>query len=149
MHHATTALLTAAVLGLGLAGCADDAGDASGTAAQPTADQPTTDQPAPDQPTSTDTSAPAASGATVEIDDFGYDPATTTVEAGTTVTWTNEDATAHTVTAGSEDAPEPDRFDEEVTEQGQTIEVTFDEPGTQAYYCTIHPFMQGTIEVTG
>lgn len=133
MHRSTTALLTAAVLGVGLAACADDPVDASGTAGPSTRDQPTS----------------TSGGATVEIDDFAYDPATTTVEAGTTVTWTNEDATRHTVTAGSEDAPAPDRFDEEVTEQGQTVEVTFDEPGTHAYYCELHPFMEGTIEVTG
>ena len=125
MTRRTTALLTASVLALGLAAC---------DATAPAGDAPT--PAAPDASTS------------VEIDDFAYDPETTTVAAGTTVTWSNEDATRHTVTAGSEDAPEPDRFDEEVTEQGQTVEVTFDEPGTYAYYCVVHPFMTGTVEVT-
>ena len=85
----------------------------------------------------------------MEIDDFAFDPDTVTVEVGTTVTWSNEDATNHTVTAGSEDEPLPDAFDLVVEEQGETVGTTFDEPGTYTYYCEVHPFMTGTIEVTG
>lgn len=87
-------------------------------------------------------------GVAVEIDDFGYDPEVVEVAAGTTVTWSNEDATRHTVTAGDEDDPDPDAYDLQVDEQGQTVSFTFDEPGTYAYFCTIHPFMEGTVEVT-
>ena len=142
-HRPTTALVAAGVLALGLAACGDDA---------PAADAPpasATEAPSASAPTTDASGATDASGTTVEIDDFGYDPETVTVAAGSTVTWTNEDATRHTVTAGSEDAPDPDRFDEEVTEQGQAVEVAFDEPGTYAYYCVVHPFMTGTVEVTG
>lgn len=98
-----------------------------------------------------DPATPATAGgeATVEIDDFAYAPGTVTVEVGTTVVWSNEDATRHTVTAGTEDAPAPDDFDLEVDEQGQTVRRTFDEPGTHAYFCELHPFMTGTVEVTG
>lgn len=85
---------------------------------------------------------------TVAIDDFRYAPETITVPTGTSVTWTNEDATAHTVTAGTPDAPETSTFDEDVDEQGQTVSVTFDTPGTYAYFCELHPFMTGTVEVT-
>lgn len=85
----------------------------------------------------------------VAIDDFAFRPATVTVPAGTTVTWSNEDATSHTVTAGDEDAPEPDTFDLTVDEQGQVVEFTFAEAGTYAYYCALHPFMTGVVEVTG
>lgn len=33
--------------------------------------------------------------------------------------------------------------------EGGTFEVTFDEPGTVEYVCTIHPGMAGTITVEG
>lgn len=121
-----TPLAALAVLGLLLGACSD--GSTTGSAA--------------DAPTGTEDVA-------VEIDDFAYDPESVEVAAGTTVTWSNEDATRHTVTAGSEDAPDPEAFDLEVDEQGQTVSFTFDEPGTYAYYCVLHPFMEGTIEVTG
>ena len=85
----------------------------------------------------------------VAIDDFRFAPETVTVPVGSTITWSNEDATAHTVTAGSEAAPEPERFDLEVDEQGETVRTTFDAPGTYAYYCELHPFMVGTVEVSG
>ncbi|MBW3619398.1 MAG: cupredoxin domain-containing protein [Actinobacteria bacterium] len=85
----------------------------------------------------------------VDIDDFRFVPETITVAAGTEITWTNQDATAHTVTAGTPDAPEPDRFDLEVAEQGDTVSTTLDEPGTYPYFCELHPFMLGTVEVTG
>jgi plastocyanin len=32
---------------------------------------------------------------------------------------------------------------------GATFEFTFDEPGTYPYFCSIHPSMTGTVEVTG
>ena len=103
------------------------------------------------------TSAPDEAGGTgetaadpaVDIDDFRFVPETITVASGTEITWTNQDATAHTVTAGTPDAPEPDRFDLEVAEQGDTVSTSFDETGTYAYFCELHPFMLGTVEVTG
>lgn len=32
--------------------------------------------------------------------------------------------------------------------EGATGSLTFDEPGTYAYYCLFHPFMKSTVEVT-
>jgi len=46
--------------------------------------------------------APAAAGGgadAVTIDDFKFSPATLTVKAGSGVTFTNDDSTAHTATA--------------------------------------------------
>jgi plastocyanin len=92
---------------------------------------------------------PSHGTATVAIDDFRFGPDTVRVPVGGTVTWTNEDATAHTVTAGSAEAPATDRFDHDVAARGDTVSVTFDDPGTRPYFCAIHPFMTGTVEVTG
>lgn len=93
--------------------------------------------------------SPAAATEQVAIDDFAFRPETVTVPAGTTITWSNEDATSHTVTAGDEDAPDPDTFDLTVDARGQVVEFTFDEAGSYAYYCVLHPFMTGVVEVTG
>jgi plastocyanin len=90
----------------------------------------------------------AAPTPTVAIATFRFAPETITVPSGTTVTWINEDATRHTVTAGTEDQT-GDLFDEEVDEVGDEVTVKFDEPGTYEYFCVLHPFMTGLVEVTG
>jgi amicyanin len=68
------------------------------------------------------------------------------VAVGTTVTWTNQDAVAHTVSSTS--APEAQGFDSGLLDQGQSFAFTFTVPGTYKYQCNIHPFMKGTIVVT-
>jgi plastocyanin len=59
------------------------------------------------------------------------------------VTWTNKDYVAHTATAvdGS--------FDTQPVIPGSSITLAIDHlPGTISYYCKIHPWMQGTIDIT-
>jgi plastocyanin len=78
--------------------------------------------------------------------DLEFDPATLTVPAGTTVTWTNEDPVDHTVTSGAAGEPDGD-FDEPLDAEGGSVELDLDEQGTIIYHCTIHPDMVGRIEV--
>ena len=86
--------------------------------------------------------------ASVTIVDFGFGD-DLTVEAGTTITFVNEDSAAHTVTEGEGGEAAADaRFDEEVTGGGE-IELTFDEPGEYPITCRFHPEMQMTITVEG
>jgi plastocyanin len=61
---------------------------------------------------------------------------------GDTVTFTNDGAVAHTVTATS-----GAKFDSGSLEPGKTFKFTAEKAGTVSYVCTIHPGMQGTIEV--
>ena len=84
----------------------------------------------------------------VTIDTFQFSPDPLEVEAGTTVRFTNADPTTHTVTAGTREAPEPERFDESLAE-GADAEITFDEPGRFPYFCMIHsgPGMTGEVVV--
>jgi plastocyanin len=91
-----------------------------------------------------DTQGGAASGAPgeVAIVDFDFRPATLQVGVGQTVTWTNEDTAAHTVTSDG-DGP----LDSGDLAQGATYEATFDAAGTYEYICTIHPTMRATVEV--
>ena len=80
----------------------------------------------------------------VTIRDFAFDPPDLSVAAGTTVTWTNEDNTTHTVTGTDTDLiASPD------LDQGDTYTVTFGQAGTYHYICSIHTNMTGTVTVTG
>ena len=89
-------------------------------------------------------SAPAApvSGSQVTIDGFAFAPATLTVSAGTSVTWTNRDEEPHTVVAGDGSFRSPGMG------TGATFSHTFSTAGTFDYVCSIHPMMRGTVVVT-
>lgn len=87
------------------------------------------------------------SEAEITIEGFAYSPEELTVSVGTTVVWTNRQSVAHTVTAGTPDAPNPDLFDSGNLNEDDKFSFTFDEAGSFDYHCTIHPSMQGTIVV--
>lgn len=93
---------------------------------------------------SSNTSKPVAANA-VSIDNFAFDSNNITVKVGTTVTWTNKDSVAHTVTADSPSSDAPASGD---IANGQTYSFTFNKAGTYAYHCQIHPDMHGTVVVT-
>jgi len=86
--------------------------------------------------------AAAAPAAAVTIADFSFSPVSLTVSAGTTVTWTNNDSTAHTVTLDDGSAASGD------IAGGATFQHTFTTAGTFTYHCRIHPTMTATIVVT-
>ncbi len=77
-------------------------------------------------------------------------PAETSVPTGTTVTWSNDDTTIHTVVEGSPQAGagETPAFDSGIIAPGATWENTFDTAGDFDYYCSLHPFMVGKVTVT-
>ena len=82
--------------------------------------------------------------ATVSIHDFMFWPAQLSVQPGTTVTWVNQGAAPHTVTADN------GAFDSGALQPGQSFSFTFSQPGTTyAYHCSIHPFMTGSVTVAG
>jgi plastocyanin len=94
--------------------------------------------------TSSATASPAAvAGDAVSIDNFAFAPATLTIHAGGTVTWTNHDEEPHTVAAvdGSFHSPGMGT--------GATYSHTFPTAGKFDYVCSIHPMMHGTVVVTG
>ncbi|GAA2926105.1 hypothetical protein GCM10020221_22570 [Streptomyces thioluteus] len=80
--------------------------------------------------------------ATVSIRDFAFIPDSLTVNAGDTVTWTNEDGTDHTVTA------DDGSFNSGRFGQGRTFSHTFTLSGPFPYHCDIHREMRGTVTVT-
>jgi plastocyanin len=88
---------------------------------------------------------PASAGGTeVAIAEFAFAPAELTVSIGDTVTWTNRDSAAHTVTASPGGA-----IDSGNLEQDDAYQVTFEEGGSFSYLCVYHPFMTATVTVQG
>ena len=72
-----------------------------------------------------------------------FDPASISVAAGTEIVFTNDGAEVHTATA------DDGSFDTGTLSSGGTASVTFDEPGTFTYKCSLHPWMTGEVVVTG
>lgn len=84
----------------------------------------------------------------VWIQASGYDPTELTVTVGTNVTWTNKDATGHTVTSGMPNNVSTDFTSSPLTlTQGETHSVTFSKRGRFPYFCTQHRSKLGTIVV--
>jgi plastocyanin len=77
----------------------------------------------------------------VSIEDFYFEPADATIQPGDTITWTDEGAHPHTVTA------DDGSFDSGTLQPGQSFSWTFTNPGTVTYHCNIHPFMTGSVSV--
>ncbi|MFZ3077633.1 MAG: cupredoxin family copper-binding protein [Candidatus Aenigmatarchaeota archaeon] len=77
----------------------------------------------------------------VTIQNFAFSPATLTVKAGTTVTWTNQDSATHTVTSDS------GAFDSGQLSNGGSFSQTFNTAGTFDYRCNNHPLMTAKIIV--
>ena len=82
-----------------------------------------------------------------EADNACYLPAETTVGVGGTVTWTNDDTAAHTVTSGTPTDGPDGMFDRSIIMSGATFEYTFEEAGQYDYFCIVHPWMTGKVSV--
>ena len=78
---------------------------------------------------------------TVKIDNFTFSPATLTVQAGSKVTWVNEDDIPHAVAASDR------TYKSQVLDTDQAFSHTFNEPGSFEYFCSLHPHMKGLIVV--
>jgi len=88
-----------------------------------------------------------------------YLPRQITISVNDTITWTNNDTEAHTVTSGNGAGIESlmnnkrgtpnGLFDSGSFKPGQSWTHTFTKPGTYTYFCTIHPWMDGVVTVQG
>tara|TARA_B100001105_G_scaffold227482_1_gene198052 strand:- start:9 stop:1082 length:1074 start_codon:yes stop_codon:yes gene_type:complete len=87
-------------------------------------------------------------GAAIPEDDkIFYDPKTINISTGTTVEWINEDAAMHTATSGSPTNGADSVFDSGILNLGDTYQFTFADEGNYDYYCILHPWMIGTVNV--
>ncbi|HEY7038635.1 MAG TPA: plastocyanin/azurin family copper-binding protein [Methylomirabilota bacterium] len=89
---------------------------------------------------------PGRSDSGVAVRLFQFTPGQIEVRAGTTLTWTNQDDIAHTVTSGTPERRE-DRFDAALAGKGATASVELREPGVYPYFCRRHESMRGEIRV--
>ena len=83
----------------------------------------------------------AAKAATVKIDNVNFTPPTLVVAPGTTVTWTNEDDSPHSV------REKDGKFKSAALHTDDTFSQTFTAPGEFEYFCSIHPRMTGKVVV--
>lgn len=130
-----------------LAACGDD-GDSGDTAAP-------SDTPSTDAATET-TAASGGSGqggsaggdggeVTVEIPAFEFSPDPVQISVGDSIVWSNTHNQPHTSTGNGDF-----QWDTGSIAGGEAAEpVTFTEAGTFSYICAFHPFMEGTVEVSG
>jgi plastocyanin len=94
------------------------------------------------------TTSNAVSENTIRINRKGFDPASITVKAGSTVRWVNEDSTAdpglynptHRITLVN-------IKDSQTLSSGQGWSWIFSQPGTYDYSDMIHPTLKGTVIV--
>ena len=83
---------------------------------------------------------PVAATKVEMVKSYRFDPKVIEIEAGDTVTWTNDDNFTHTV--------QVDGQEDHKVEPGESVEITFDEPGIYEYVCTLHSQdMDGTVIV--
>lgn len=82
-----------------------------------------------------------------EETDECYIPASVTINAGDTVTWINLDTAAHTVTGGSPAEGPSGVFDSSLVLGGAEYSFTFEESGSYDYFCMVHPWMVGDVQV--
>jgi plastocyanin len=80
----------------------------------------------------------------IDIRNMMFTPSQITVAKGGTVTWTNNDSTAHTVVDDLSNVGGPSSGD---IPPGGTYSFTFNKTGSFQYHCSIHPSMRGTIVV--
>ena len=81
--------------------------------------------------------------AAVSAMNFAFSPSSLAVRAGTRVTFTNHDMVTHTFTANG------GLFNSGNVTSGHSYVFTFSTAGSYAYHCQIHPYMTGTVTVTG
>lgn len=137
IRHSRSLLAGIALVGLiGLGACSDDNDD----------DAAPSDS---TEPTSTGGEAVDCEGApgetiTVEIGDFEFNPDPVRVNACDEIVWSNTHDQSHTSTGNGDVSWSTGN----ITAGSEGDPVLFDTTGDFTYMCALHPFMQGTVEVS-
>lgn len=77
-----------------------------------------------------------------------FDPPVLRIAVGTTVEWKNNDMFSHTVTSGSPyNSLVGVKFDSGLIAPEKSFAFTFKKTGTYHYFCEIHPWMKGEIDI--
>jgi plastocyanin len=78
---------------------------------------------------------------TITVRKFAFEPKEITITPGTKIVWINKDETPHTISAADK------AFVSKALDTDDKYEMTFAKPGDFGYFCTLHPFMTGTVHV--
>jgi plastocyanin len=117
--------------------------DAATDAAPAATDAPATAAPAETPADAAQSAeAPAAAEVPVDIRDFAYSPNPIEINAGDTVTWTNQDEVPHTATGEDRDVLQSGTI-----APGASFSQVFPEAGEFGFFCEFHPNMTGTVVV--
>jgi len=84
-----------------------------------------------------------------EETDECWDPPVIIVDVGATVTWSNDDIAAHTVTSGTAADGPSGIFDSGMFMARDVFSHTFTRAGEFEYFCAVHPWMAGIVIVEG
>jgi plastocyanin len=101
-------------------------------------------QPSSNNKSASNNSSSQPAAGTINIKDMMFTPSQISVAVGGTVTWTNNDTTAHTVVDDLSNVDGPNSGD---IAPGQSYSFKFTKAGSYQYHCSIHPSMRGTIVV--
>ncbi len=84
---------------------------------------------------------------TQKIGQIYFDPEVIHVSVGTTVVWKNTDSVVHTVTSGNPQGGANGSFDSDMIAAGDSFKFTFNTLGKEDYFCMVHPWMVGSVEI--
>ena len=80
-----------------------------------------------------------------QIEDNCFLPNITKADVDTAVTWKNSDDAVHNIVSGFPNSGHDGQFQSELLYTGETFTHKFDLEGSFSYFCSIHPWMMGTI----
>lgn len=89
---------------------------------------------------------PTTTVTAVSIAGLAFQPSSVSIAVNDIVKWTNNDSTTHTVTSGTPGSLDG-KFDSGNMTPGATVCVQFLAAGSYAYFCNIHTFMTGIVNV--
>ena len=138
-----TIAMSCVALTLALAACGDDKESTQGRDAGDDGATVTT-SPTPAAGTSTQSEAAKSNDiVSVSMKDIKFVPQQAAVKVGQKITWTNDEAVPHNVTAtkGAD-------FKSDTLNESATFDYTPTKAGTIDYVCTIHPGQDGRLIVT-
>jgi plastocyanin len=152
MRRSPSPALAIAILALLLAACGggnDPSDPASVPPASVAASEMTEPSMAPEPSVHAEPSEDAEAEPTVTLNGFAFSTGQLVVQAGTEVTFQNDDTAAHTVTEGTGGQAADDPIINAQVGPGAVTRFTFEEPGTYQITCLLHSTMNMTVVVEG
>jgi plastocyanin len=133
--------LILACLAFGLVACGGDDEESDGGGGGGAA---TTEQPAD----TADGGGSGGGGTEVSMENIQFNPSEVTAKAGDTITFVNNESVPHDVHKTSGPGEDFASGPSGGMQEGDTFELTLDQPGTYEYVCDVHaPGMAGSITV--